>query len=86
MFLKSVDTHFCDTFSMSPIQPSSTSLWAQFMYYILFDSFKHDLSLCDLWGKFRKCGLEDMGRFLSNLLHEPRPSVLPSGQRTQVAL
>ena len=31
-----VDTHFRDTFSTSPIQPNPTSLWAQFMYYILF--------------------------------------------------
>ena len=31
-----VDTHFCDTFFTSPIRPSLTSLWSQFMYYILF--------------------------------------------------
>ena len=66
--LKDVDTHFRDTFSTSPIQPSSTFLWAQFMYYILFYSFKHGPSPCDLWGKLRKCGLKGMGRFLSDLL------------------
>ena len=31
-----VDTQFRDTFSTSPIQPSPTSLWIQFMYYIIF--------------------------------------------------
>ena len=31
------------------------------------------------WGKLRKCGLEGMGRFLSDLLHEPSPCMLPSG-------
>ena len=31
-----VDTHFRDTFRTSPIQPSLTSLWTRFMYYILF--------------------------------------------------
>ena len=31
-----VDTHFRDTFCMSPIQPSPTSLWAQFMYYFFY--------------------------------------------------
>ena len=30
--LKDVDIHFRDTFSTSPIQPSSTFLWAQFIY------------------------------------------------------
>ena len=80
-----VDTHFCNTFSKSPIQLSPTSLWAQFMYYVLFYSFKHDPRTCDLLEKFRKCGLEGMGRFLSDLLHEPNPCVLPSGQGTLVA-
>ena len=80
-----VDTHFRDTFRISPIQLSPTSLWAQFVYYILFHSFKHGSSPCDLLEKLRKCGLEGMGRFLSNLLHEPRPSVLLSGQGTLVA-
>ena len=80
-----LDTHFCDTFSTSLIQPSLTSLWAQFIYYILFYSFKHGPSPCDLWEKLRKCSLEEMGRFLSNSLHEPRPSVLPRGQGTLVA-
>ena len=37
-----------------------------------------------LMEKLRKCGLEGMGRFLLDLLHEPNPSVLPSGQRTLV--
>ena len=58
---------------------------AQFMYYILFYSFKHDPSLCELWEKLRKCGLEGMGRFLSDLLREPSPCVLPSEQGTLVA-
>ena len=80
-----VNTHFHDTFHTSPIQPSSTSLRAQFIYYILFYSFKHGPSPCDLWEKLRKYSLEDMGQFLSNNLHEPRPSVLPRGQGTLVA-
>ena len=36
-------------------------------------------------GKLRKCGLEGMGRLLSDLLHERNPCVLPSGQGTLVA-
>ena len=79
-----VDTHFRDTFRTSSIQLSPTSLWAQFMYYILFYSFKHGPIPCDLWGKLRKCGLEGMGWFLSDLLNEPSPCVLPSGQGTLV--
>ena len=69
-----VDTYFRDTFRTSP-----TSLWAQFMYYIIFYSFKHDPSPYDLWEKLRKYGLEGMSWFLSDILHELRPSVLPSG-------
>ena len=38
-----------------------------------------------LMEKLRKCGLEGMGRFLSDLLHEPSPSVLLSEQGTLVA-
>ena len=38
-----------------------------------------------LMGKLRKCGLEGMGRFLSDILHEPSPYVLPSVQGTLVA-
>ena len=37
------------------------------------------------WKKLRKCGLKNMGRFLSDLFHEPSPCVLPSGQETLVA-
>jgi len=55
------------------------------MYYILFYSFKHDPSLCNLLGKLEKCGLEGMGWFLLDLLHEPNAYVLPSGQGTLVA-
>ena len=36
-------------------------------------------------GKLRKCGLKCMGRFLSNLLHESNPCMLPSGQGKLVA-
>ena len=72
------------TFFTSPIQPSPTSLWTQFMYYIILYSFKHGPSEAHAtyWRKLRKCGLEGMSRFLSDLLHEPKPCVLPSGQRT----
>ena len=35
--------------------------------------------------KLRKCGLEGMGWFFSDLLHEPNLCVLPSGQGTLVA-
>ena len=52
--LKSVDIHFRDTFSTSLIQPSRTSLWAQFMYYIIFYSFKHDSSPCIILGEIEK--------------------------------
>ena len=37
-----------------------------------------------LIGKLRKYGLEGMGWFLSDLLHESSPCVLPSGQVTLV--
>ena len=37
------------------------------------------------WGKLSKCSLEDMGQFLSDLLHEPSSSVLPSELRMRVA-
>ena len=70
-----VDTHFRDTFFLQ----------AQFMYYVLFYSFKYGPSPCDLWWKLRKCGLEGMSRFLSELLHEPNPCMPPSGQGTLVA-
>ena len=53
------------------------------LYYFLF--FRHGPSLCHIWGKLRKCGLEGMSLFLSNLLHEPSPSMLPSGQGTLIA-
>ena len=53
-----VDTHFRDTFFTSPIWPSSNFLWAQFMYYIIFYSFKHDPNPCNILEKLRKCGLE----------------------------
>ena len=79
------DTHFHDKFCTNPIQPSSTSLWAQFMYYIIFYSFKHDPSSCDLWGKLRKCGLEGMGRFLLDFFHKPNTYVLPSRQGILIA-
>jgi len=34
--------------------------------------------------KLRKCGSEDMGWFILDLLHEPSPCVLPSGRGTLV--
>ena len=49
-----VNTYFCDTFSTSPIQLSPTSLWAQFMYYIIFYYFKYDPSSCDLLGEIEE--------------------------------
>ena len=55
------------------------------MDYVLFYSFKHGPSPCDLVGKLRNCGLEGMGWFLSDLLHEPSPCVLTNGQETLVA-
>ena len=45
----------------------------------------HSLSPCNSLGKLRKCGLEGMGGFLSNLLHELSSHVLPSKLGTQVA-
>ena len=52
--------------------------------FILF--FKHDTNPCNILGKLRECGLEDMGRFLLDLLHEPNPCVLPSELRTYLML
>ena len=83
LILLIVDTHFRDTFCTSLIQPCSTSFWAQLMSYIIFYSFKHDPSLCNLLEKLEKCDLE--GWFLLDLLHEPNACVLPSGQETLVA-
>ena len=37
--------------------------------YLIY-SFKHGQSPLDILGKLKKCGLEDIGRFLSDLLHE----------------
>ena len=48
------DTHFRDTFYTNPIQPSPTFLWTQFMYYIIFYSFKHDPNPCDILGEIEK--------------------------------
>ena len=80
-----VDTHFRYTF---PYKSDSTKLdflvgSIHVLYFIY--SFKHGPSPCDIWWKLRKCGLEGMGRFLLNLLHELSPCVLPSGQGTLVA-
>ena len=61
-------------------------MWAQFIYCIIFYSFKHGLSPWDILGKLRKCGLEGMSQFFSDPLHEPNPCVLPSGQGILVAL
>ena len=72
-------------FFTSLIQLSLAYSWAQFMYYIIFYSFKHDPSPCNVLGKLRKCGFEGMGRFLWDILHEPNACVLPSGQGTLVA-
>lgn len=52
--LYSVDGHFRDTFSTSSIQPSLTFLLAQFMYFILFRSFKHDPSPCDIFREIKR--------------------------------
>ena len=76
----SVVTHFCDTLFTSLNHPSSTYLWAQFRYCIIFYSFKHDPSPCDILGKLRKCRLEGRGWFPSDLLLEPNLGVLSSEQ------
>ena len=39
---------------MIPIQPSLTSLWALFMYYIIFYCFKYDPSSCNLLGEIEE--------------------------------
>ena len=56
-----VDTHFRDTFSMSPIQPISTSLWAQFVYYIIFYYFKHGPNPCGLFREIEGVWFEGYG-------------------------
>ena len=53
------------------------------LYFIY--SFKYGPSPCDIWGKLRKYDLEGIGRFVSDLLHELSPCMLPSGQGTLVA-
>ena len=73
------------TLFTSPIQSSPTYLWAQFKYCIIFYSFKHGPSSCNILEKLRKYGLEGMGQFPSNLLHEPSPCMLPSRQRILIA-
>ena len=42
----SVDGHFRDTFL--------SFLLAQFMYFILFHSFKYDPSPCDIFGEIKR--------------------------------
>ena len=71
-----VDTYFHDTFFISPIHV---------LCFILFYSISMAQAHATYWGKLRKCGLEDMGRFLSDLLHEPNPCVPPSEKGTLVA-
>ena len=53
------------------------------LFYFVLLSMAQAYATC--WGKLRKCGLEGMGRFLLDFLHEPRPCVLPSGQETLIA-
>ena len=79
-----INTHFRDTFHTSSIQPNSTSLWTRFMHYILFILLSMAQAHATYGGKLRKCGLEGMGWFLSDLLHELSPCVLPNGQGTLV--
>ena len=61
-----VNTQFHDTFSTSPIQPSPTSLWVQFMYYIIFIILSMAQAYVTYWGKLKKYGLEGMDQFLSD--------------------
>ena len=42
------------TFFMSSIQSSPMALRAQFMYYIIFYSFKHGRSPCDIFGEIEE--------------------------------
>ena len=61
-----VDAQFPDIFSTSPIQPSPTSLWVQFMYYIIFIILSMAQAYATYWGKLKKYGLEGMDQFLSD--------------------
>ena len=54
------------------------------MYCIIYYSFKHSPIPCDILRNLKKCGLEGMGRFLSDFLHEPNACALLSGQGTLV--
>ena len=79
-----VDTHFRNTFRTNPIQTSPTFLWSQFMYYIIFYSFKHDLIPCNLWGNWGSVVWRVWVGSFRTFLHEPNLCVLPSGQGTLV--
>ena len=48
------------------------------LYFILF-FLSMVQAHATYWRKLRNCGLEGMGLFLMDLLHEPSPCVLPSG-------
>ena len=54
-------------------KPNSTKLnfivGSIHVLYLIY-SFKHGQSPWDILGKLKKCGLEDIGRFLLDLLHE----------------
>ena len=65
------------------IEPNLIMGQIHVLYYFLF--FKHGPSPCNIWAKLRKYGLESMGQFLSDLLHEPSPCMLPIEQGTLVA-
>ena len=80
-----VDIHFCNTFSTNLIQPSLTSLWAQFMYHIIFYSFKHDPSPCDILAKIEKVWFRGYGSVSFGPFAWASPCMLPSGQGTLVA-
>ena len=72
-------------YKLDSIKPDFLMGSINVLYYILFYSFKHGSSPCELLEKLRKCGLKGMGWFLSDLSHEPNTSVLPSGQGTLLA-
>ena len=82
--LTSINTHFRNIFCISSIPPSSTSLWAQLMYYIIFYSFKNGPSPCNI-GEIEEVWFRGYGLVPSNLLHEPNACMLPSGQGILVA-
>ena len=83
--LLAIHTCFCDTFSTSPIQPSLTSLWTRFIYYILFIFLSMAQAHVTIWENWGSVVWRVWVSFFWTFCMSLYPCVLPSGQGTLVA-